>query len=115
MEHYLASEFHRQQAARRAPAYQHLRRALQHAIENGELPAGQALPGERELGKQLGLSRVTVRKAIAGLKGGARVRVLSTDPMSVIDIPHFCQEAGHKLISRETDNDEVHIFLLERA
>jgi GntR family transcriptional regulator len=67
MEHYLASEFHRQQAARRAPAYQHLRRALQHAIENGELPAGQALPGERELGKQLGLSRVTVRKAIAGL------------------------------------------------
>lgn len=67
MEHYLASEFHRQQATRRAPAYQHLRRALQHAIENGELPAGQALPGERELGKQLGLSRVTVRKAIAGL------------------------------------------------
>ena len=54
MEHYLASEFHRQQATRRAPAYQHLRRALQHAIENGELPAGQALPGERELGKQLG-------------------------------------------------------------
>ncbi len=30
--------------ARRAPAYQHLRRTLQHAIENGELTAGQALP-----------------------------------------------------------------------
>jgi tRNA 2-thiouridine synthesizing protein A len=55
------------------------------------------------------------RKAIAGLTAGARVRVLSTDPMSVIDIPHFCQEAGHKLISRETDGDEVHVFLLERA
>ncbi|MCC4244758.1 sulfurtransferase TusA family protein [Stappia indica] len=55
------------------------------------------------------------RKAIAGLASGALVRVLSTDPMSVIDIPHFCQEAGHKLIARETDADEVHVFLLERG
>ena len=45
MEHYLASEFHRQQATRRAPAYQHLRRALQHAIENGELPNDMPLVG----------------------------------------------------------------------
>lgn len=67
MQSYLQSEFRRQTDARRAPAYQHLRRTLQHAIENGELTAGQALPGERELGKLLDLSRVTVRKAIAGL------------------------------------------------
>lgn len=67
MDNYLASEFRRQTDARRAPAYQHLRRTLQHAIENGELAPGQALPGERELGKSLDLSRVTVRKAISGL------------------------------------------------
>ncbi|MFC5571220.1 GntR family transcriptional regulator [Lysobacter yangpyeongensis] len=67
MHSYLVAEFHRQGEARRAPAYQHLRRTLQHAIENGELKPGQALPGERELGKRLELSRVTVRKAIAGL------------------------------------------------
>lgn len=67
MQPYLLDEFRRQSDARRAPAYQHLRRTLQHAIENGELTAGQALPGERELGKWLDLSRVTVRKAIAGL------------------------------------------------
>ncbi len=67
MHDYLASEYHRQSATRRAPAYQHLRRTLQHAIENGELTAGQALPGERELGRLLDLSRVTVRKAISGL------------------------------------------------
>lgn len=69
METYLAEEFRRQGDARRGPAYQRLRRALQHAIDNGELAAGQALPGERELGKLLDLSRVTVRKAIAGLVG----------------------------------------------
>ena len=69
METYLVNEFQRQSQARRAPAYEHLRRTLQHAIENGELTPGQALPGERELGKLLDLSRVTVRKAIAGLVG----------------------------------------------
>ena len=67
MENYLLAEFRRQAQAHRAPAYQHLRRTLQHAIENGELRPGQALPPERELGKSLDLSRVTVRKAIAGL------------------------------------------------
>lgn len=69
MSSYLADEFRRQTIARRAPAYQRLRRTLQHAIENGELAPGQALPGERELGRALDLSRVTVRKAIAGLVG----------------------------------------------
>ena len=67
MHSYLVSEFQRQSEARRAPAYQHLRRTLQHAVENGELKPGQALPGERELGKLLDLSRVTVRKALAEL------------------------------------------------
>ena len=37
MDDYLAAEFRRQTAAQRAPAYQHLRRALQHAIEQGAL------------------------------------------------------------------------------
>ena len=67
METYLLAEFRRQADAHRAPAYQHLRRTLQYTIEHGELSPGQALPPERELGKLLGLSRVTVRKAIAGL------------------------------------------------
>ena len=67
MEPYLAAEFQRQRDARRAPTYQHLRRTLQHAIENGELEPQQALPGERDLAKLLDVSRVTVRKAISGL------------------------------------------------
>lgn len=55
------------------------------------------------------------RKAMNSLGAGALIRVLSTDPMSVIDIPHFCQEAGHRLVSRQTGEDEVHIFVLERG
>ena len=67
MDSYLLAEFRRQADAHRAPAYQHLRRALQHAIEHGVLGFGQALPPERELATLMDLSRVTVRKAIAGL------------------------------------------------
>lgn len=48
-------------------AYVHLRGALQKMIETGVFAPGQALPGERDLAAQLSLSRVTVRKAIAGL------------------------------------------------
>ena len=44
-----------------------LRRSIQQAIESGALESGHVLPSERELAVQLSLSRVTVRKAIAGL------------------------------------------------
>ncbi|SDU39096.1 sulfurtransferase TusA family protein [Stappia sp. ES.058] len=54
------------------------------------------------------------RKALSRLPAGARVRIEATDPMSVIDIPHFCSEAGHRLVSREQDG-ETHVFVLERG
>ncbi|MGH8041441.1 MAG: GntR family transcriptional regulator [Rudaea sp.] len=51
----------------RALSYMRLRQALLATLESGGLQPGQALPGERELARRLALSRVTVRKAIAGL------------------------------------------------
>ena len=57
----------RQERGRRSLAYLRVRQSIQKMIESGELPPGHALPGERELAKMLDLSRVTVRKAIAGL------------------------------------------------
>jgi GntR family transcriptional regulator len=48
-------------------AYARLRRAIQLSIQSGTLVPGHALPSERELCRQLALSRVTVRKAISGL------------------------------------------------
>jgi GntR family transcriptional regulator len=50
-----------------APLYHQLRKRMRHAIESGLLQVGDALPSERELAEVLGLSRVTVRKAISGL------------------------------------------------
>lgn len=53
--------------ARVGHAYLRLRQSIQQAIETGALESGQPLPSERDLAAQLSLSRVTVRKAIAGL------------------------------------------------
>jgi GntR family transcriptional regulator len=44
-----------------------LRRAIRNVVEHRDIEPGQALPSERDLSLALKLSRVTVRKAIAGL------------------------------------------------
>ena len=46
------------------PLYQQLQRALRDAIENGVIAPQDALPPERDLAEMLGVSRITVRKAI---------------------------------------------------
>ena len=49
------------------PLYLKLQRALRDAIEQGALGPDDALPSERQLANDLGISRITVRKAIDGL------------------------------------------------
>jgi GntR family transcriptional regulator len=49
------------------PLYQQLQRGLREAIEKRILGPDDALPSERQLAEDLGVSRITVRKAIDGL------------------------------------------------
>lgn len=49
------------------PLYLRLQERIRAAIENGSLKPLEALPGERDVARGLGVSRVTVRKALAGL------------------------------------------------
>jgi GntR family transcriptional regulator len=49
------------------PLYQQLQRALREAIDKRVLGPDDALPSERQLAADLGVSRITVRKAIDGL------------------------------------------------
>jgi GntR family transcriptional regulator len=51
----------------RLPLYQQLQQALRRAIDEGALGAASALPAERQLALELGISRITVRKAIDAL------------------------------------------------
>lgn len=49
------------------PLYLQLQQSIEDAVRKGAIKPDDALPGERDLAKQLGISRVTVRKAITGL------------------------------------------------
>ena len=72
METALVNEYFRlsRDAATHQPlAYLRLRRAIRNVVEHRDIEPGQALPSERDLSRALSLSRVTVRKAIAGLVG----------------------------------------------
>ena len=44
------------------------------------------------------------RKRLAALSVGQSLTVLTDDPAALIDIPHFCAEAGHDLTASDTDS-----------
>lgn len=54
------------------------------------------------------------RKRLAGMAPGQVLRMLATDPAAVIDVPHFCAEAGHDLLGSE-DQDGVQIYLIRKG
>jgi tRNA 2-thiouridine synthesizing protein A len=60
------------------------------------------------------LPALKTRKALSKLKPTERLEVHATDPLSVIDIPHVCQETGDRLIA-QAEADGVHRFTIEKA
>lgn len=53
------------------------------------------------------------RKRLASMAPGQLLRVIATDPMSTIDMPHFCTEQGHDLLEHSRD-DNSYIFRIRR-
>ncbi|KIC48888.1 sulfurtransferase TusA family protein [Tateyamaria sp. ANG-S1] len=43
------------------------------------------------------------RKRLQALAKGDVLIVAADDPAAVVDVPHFCAEAGHTLVSADTD------------
>jgi len=54
------------------------------------------------------------QKRMRAMAPGERLWVRTSDPLAVIDIPHWCRESGHALIESETAEDG-HRFLIERG
>ena len=42
-------------------------------------------------------------KRLRGMESGRVLKLLTDDPAAVIDVPHFCAEQGHTLLSSEED------------
>ncbi|MEM7425703.1 MAG: sulfurtransferase TusA family protein [Pseudomonadota bacterium] len=55
------------------------------------------------------------RKRLQGMGEGEVLRVEATDPMSVIDFPHFCEESGHELLGQAQEGDVYMFDLRKRA
>ena len=41
------------------------------------------------------------RKVLLAMAPGTVLRVQADDPVAVVDLPHFCAEAGHTLLADE--------------
>ncbi|WBU56752.1 sulfurtransferase TusA family protein [Paracoccus sediminicola] len=56
-----------------------------------------------------------LRKMLSSLPEGAKVTLIATDRMATVDVPHFCAEAGHTLISAEAQPDGSIRFEVQRG
>ena len=54
-----------------------------------------------------------VRKRLKSLASGATLQVIADDPAAIIDMPHFCAEAGHELVSQNIDGN-VQIYVIRK-
>ncbi len=54
------------------------------------------------------------RKKLLRMPSGSELIVDTTDPLAGIDIPHFCREDGHILLSTER-TEGGHRFIIRKA
>ena len=54
------------------------------------------------------------KRRLADMASGAELTIDTTDPLAVIDIPHFCQQDGHRLL--QSDQTETgHRFHIRKG
>ncbi|MCX2695267.1 MULTISPECIES: sulfurtransferase TusA family protein [Ochrobactrum] len=53
------------------------------------------------------------RNRLQNMASGSLLWVETTDPLSGIDLPHFCTQEGHALIKQERD-EKLYRFLIQR-
>lgn len=56
-----------------------------------------------------------LRKVLLDQPAGARVRLWATDAMALVDVPHFCEGSGHRLVGQRDIGEGVHEFTVERG
>ncbi|HDR29008.1 MAG TPA: sulfurtransferase TusA family protein [Rhodovulum sp.] len=66
------------------------------------------------LGLRCPLPVLRARKALSQIDPGGVLRLWADDPMAMIDIPHFCREAGHEFIAME-ERDGAQLYLIRRG
>jgi tRNA 2-thiouridine synthesizing protein A len=55
-----------------------------------------------------------LRKRLKSLKSGDIIALWADDPAAVVDVPHFCNEAGHTLLGME-EREAAAIYRVQKA
>jgi tRNA 2-thiouridine synthesizing protein A len=55
-----------------------------------------------------------LRRALEALPNGARAELWADDPLARIDVPHFANEAGHRLIATRQEGPAL-VFTVEKG
>jgi len=77
---------------------------------------GRGIAGEIDTrGLLCPLPVLKARKALARLAAGDRLRMIADDPAARVDVPHFCAEQGHALLSAEDTADGTLVFVLAKG
>lgn len=53
------------------------------------------------------------RKRLSTLASGEELRVLADDPAALVDMPHFCVEAGHELVET-SDQGDAQLYVIRK-
>jgi tRNA 2-thiouridine synthesizing protein A len=61
------------------------------------------------------LPLLRLKKALQTLDSGQVVRVVATDPASVLDFGVFLEQAGHSLLDRGEEDGGVLFYLIRKA
>ena len=54
------------------------------------------------------------RKRLGAMAPGAVLRLVTSDPAAIVDVPHFCAQAGHMVLSR-TEAAGRAVFVIRRG
>lgn len=60
------------------------------------------------------LPLLRLKKALQSLEGGQVVRVLATDPASILDFGVFLEQAGHEMLER-TEETGIFCYLIRKG
>ncbi|MDU8911510.1 sulfurtransferase TusA family protein [Aestuariicoccus sp. MJ-SS9] len=54
------------------------------------------------------------RKRLSALQPGETLRLVTDDPAAIVDVPHFCTEAGH-IIEAQTEDGAAIIWVIRKG
>lgn len=66
------------------------------------------------LGLLCPLPVLKARKRLKAMENGQVLRIVADDPAAIVDVPHYCTESGHELISHTEEEGQL-TFMIRKS